>query len=166
MAVYPPPLVIAPEAFLALPSGYAVSPARLAEARRQSWQLLRVLTEQGRVDHVVAVCDWSGAGGSAWIAQHAASEGARTAFYDDRLESTARRTEWLESLTKLRLDLPCEVVVVVPAASEDEIDEPTTDEGFQRVRVYEDAKDGFRLVRTSDFEGQEVLVAEDLELST
>ncbi len=100
MAARPPPYMIQPDAFLFLPDAqYVFSPERIREAKRQCWQLLRVLVAQGKVERLVALCGAPGAGKSTWIERHArGEEGHRTAFYDDLLNTTWRRKPWLDGL--------------------------------------------------------------------
>ena len=169
VALHPAPLIASPDTFLSLPDGYRTSPTRADEARRQCWQLVRVLAEQGRIDRIVALCGGPGAGKSAWISQYAIAESPRTAFFDDQLHTHVQRVEWLDALARLRLELPCEIVVMRrdvdgalaalnaraqrggPTVSEaetrrifNELEEPVTAEGFTRVRVYSNETDDER----------------------
>jgi len=166
-ALREPPYVVAPDYFLFLPTGkYLFSVARIGEAKRQCWALVRLLVEQGRCDRLVVTSGSPGAGKSTWIEQHASAEGSRTVFFDDLLNNRLRRQRFLAELAKHRIRVEVEVVVVyrdfeqtllsvqarqaagghgVPEAVMrkffDEYEEPALAEGFVCARVYENTYD-------------------------
>eukprot|EP00418_Pyrodinium_bahamense_P069076 CAMPEP_0179083288 /NCGR_PEP_ID=MMETSP0796-20121207/37602_1 /TAXON_ID=73915 /ORGANISM="Pyrodinium bahamense, Strain pbaha01" /LENGTH=338 /DNA_ID=CAMNT_0020780693 /DNA_START=27 /DNA_END=1043 /DNA_ORIENTATION=+ len=160
-----PPYIVQVDAFLQFPGpGYHFSMSRVAEAKRQGWQLIRHMQQQGKCDRLICLCGNPAVGKSTWIYAVGAREACATTavFFDDLLNNRRRRGQWWEGFRGAGLNLPVEVVAVtrsferavasnrargakggheVPLAVMEryqrEYEPPGREEGFVRIRAFE-----------------------------
>ena len=165
-----PPRVIRIDEFLTFPGpGYHFSMPRANDAKSQSWQLIKDLHACGQCEKLVIMSGNPAVGKSTWIETCGSSEpgAATTVFYDDLLNNKARRTrEFWKYYQESGLAVPVEVVCITrdfAAACEsnvrrgakglhqvplermegyrDDFELATLEEGFSRVRVFENRYD-------------------------
>lgn len=183
-----PPYIIQIDAFLNFPGpGYHFSMPRVLEAKRQAWTLIRHLHEAGTISRLVLMAGNPATGKSTWIQKVGAAEAdsASAVYFDDLLNDQRKRGQWWEAFREAKLPLPVEIVHLVrpfdkACASnklrgakgghevpqevmerfDKEAQPPTLDEGFMRVRTFENQYDdesgqgGYALVRDEHREGQ------------
>jgi len=163
------PYIVQVDAFLFYPAHqWHFSYSRKEEAKRQVWQLIRSMHDQGKCDRLVLMCGNPAVGKSTWIEQMGAQEpGVETCvFFDDLLNNRRRRSLWWEAYRASKLQLVLDVVAIVrdydrsvasneargarggiyvPSTSmaslSSEYEAPSTSEGYRRVRIYENQHD-------------------------
>lgn len=163
-----PPFIIRVDTFLWHPgSGFHFSLPRVAEAHRQSWELIKTLHGSGRIDRILLVCGNPGAGKSTFIETAGAAEEGAPLFFDDFCNSRERRAKFWAGYHASGVGLPVEAVCIwrdleralaanesrgaksgheVPRAVMErlarEFEAPGLEEGFVRVRTFENVHNG------------------------
>jgi len=163
------PYIIQVDTFLAFPGpDFHYSLTRQQEAKRQSWELIRLMWKQGKCNRLVLTSGNPAVGKSTWIEKCGMKEPnlETCVFFDDLLNSKRRRAAWWEAFKSSGLPLEVEIVAItrnfdmsiasneirgakgghrVPVKTMSQLwldwDPPTVAEGFSRVRIYENEHD-------------------------
>eukprot|EP00966_Prymnesium_polylepis_P244944 5665596-Prymnesium_polylepis.1 len=164
-----PPYIIQIDAFLLFPGpGYHFSMPRVTEAKRQSWELIRAMKKEGKCDRLVLMGGNPAVGKSTWITKVGALEdgAATTIFFDDLCNNKFRRRQFWDGFMAADVDLPVECVFItrdferacvsnrtrgskgghevpqpVMERYRDDVEAPSVDEGFARVRIFDNEFD-------------------------
>jgi len=163
------PYIVQVDAFLFFPGPeFHFSHSRGQEAKRQSWKLIRGMHEKGKCDRLILMAGNPAVGKSTWIEKVGPQEpGVETSvFFDDLLNNRRRRNLWWEAYRASGLSLRIEIVAIVrnferslasneargakggiyvPSKTMDtlssEYEAPSVEEGFVRVRIFENQHD-------------------------